>query len=63
VGWKTQSNLNFVENVGQPWAFGFHVPNVDFRTLETPFSVLKLAEGFTVEQVIGLLDKKYGHRV
>jgi hypothetical protein len=23
----------------------------------------KLAEGFTVEQVIELLDKKYGHRV
>jgi len=23
----------------------------------------KFAEGFTVEQVIELLDKKYGHRV
>lgn len=29
---------------------------------EKNFIRRKLAEGFTVEQVIGLLDKKYGHR-
>jgi len=30
---------------------------------EKKFIREKLAEGFTVEQVIELLDKKYGHRV
>jgi hypothetical protein len=42
VGWKTQSNLNFVENAEQPLEFGFHVLNVDLTTLETPFSALNV---------------------
>ena len=39
---KTQNNLNFAENVEQPLAFGFHVPSVDLRTLETLFSALNV---------------------
>ena len=42
---KTQSNLNFVENVEQPLAFGFHALNVGFRILETLFSALNVEKG------------------
>ena len=55
--------------------FPLNAPSVTLTILEILFSVLyvgqgfpefireRQAEGYTVEQVIELLDKKYGHRV
>ena len=58
MGWKTQSNLNFVENAGQPLEFGFHVLNVDLRTLQTPYFALNVEKDFQ-----GAQNRRKGHNV